>query len=375
MEEGVTWLALERRRLPVLAALTVVCCLSVPWLGGGALLRAQSQPVPSPPASTAVPAASTSPGQALGPNLNVRAWVNGKAILDQELLDDAALELLQNSRRSEPERSAKRREILSTHLKRLVETELIVQDANHKLEKNTQAIKKIKELADRQFEKRLPELRKELGSEERLKEWLAIQGLTMETFRKKQERIFLANQYLGSRIGPPMDAIGNPEITDYYYQHLNQFQTVDRVEWQDLFISVGPKHPTLEEARRFSEQIIGALRAGESFEKVLQYDEGPTKGVGLGQLRGEIRPQEVEEFIWHMKVGEVGPPVVLATGVHVFRVLKRQNAGQLPLDEKVQAQIKRKLKEEVWDRERKSIIRELSAPDKAVIVYERSAMP
>jgi hypothetical protein len=320
-----------------------------------------------------VQAGAPSPLAHLPPNLNVRAWINGKPILDQELLDNAALELLQNNMRVEPERSVKRREILRAHLQRMVETELVLQDAYHKLDKNTQAIKKLKEAADHQFEKRLPDLRKKLGSEERLQEWLRLQGLTLDSFRKQQEREFLVNQYLGSRIGPLMDAIGNPEITEYYYQHLNQFQTVDRVEWQDLFIAVGPSHPTQQDARRFAEQLVARLRAGESFTNLLAFDEGATKGMGFGQLRGEIRPQEVEEYIWNMSEGEVGPPLVLATGVHVFRLVKRQVAGQLPLDEKVQAQIKRKLKEEVWEREKKRIIRELSA--KAIIVYEHTAMP
>jgi hypothetical protein len=309
--------------------------------------------------------------------LSVRAWVNGKPILDQELLDDAALELLQyTSKLSEPERSARRKEILKNHLQHLIETELIVQDANRKLKDNTQALKKIKEMAERAFDKDVIKLRHNLGSEEKLKAWLAFQGMTMESFRKKKERMFMAGMYLGSRIGPIKDALGHPEIVEFYEQHMNEFQTVDRVEWQDLFLAVGPRHPTLQDARRFGEQLVAQLRAGEDFANLLHYDEGiaaTNKGMGIGQTRGEIRPPEVEAYIWNMKDGEVGPPVILATGVHIFRLVKRQYAGQLPCDEKVQAQILKKLGDEVWQREQKRIVRELTA--RATIVVERRPLP
>ena len=74
-----------------------------------------------------------------------------------------------------------------------------------------------------------------------------------------------------------------------------------------------------------------------------------------------------------MRDGDVGPILDISTGVHVFRLVKRTYAGQMPFDEKVQAQIKNKLKREVWERERERIIRELTA--KAVIQIETHEFP
>src|SRR5262249_984661 len=155
---------------------------------------------------------------------------------------------------------------------RMIETELIVQDAYHKLDKNTQALKKLKEMSDRKFDKELLEFRKKLGSDEKVQDWLRLQGLTLETFRKKQERLYVGNTYRSSRIGPFLEKIGHPEVEEYYLQPPNEFQTADRVEWQDLFLAVGPRHPTLQDARRFAEQLLARLRAGENFTSLLEYD-------------------------------------------------------------------------------------------------------
>lgn len=310
------------------------------------------------------------------PEVSIRAWVNGKPIFDQDLLNDAALELLQADHLPEPQRSAQRREILKRHLQQLIDRELILQDARRKLKNNRPVQEKLQELAEKEFEKMLPRLKRHLGGEERFQEWLRLQGLTLETFRKKHEEQFLINQYLLSRTGPLEEAIGQPEIREYYDQHLNEFQTVDRVQWQDLFIAVGPKHPTLADAHRFAEYLISLLRQGEDFANLLPYDDGPCRanhGFGIGERRGEIRPPEVEAYIWSMRDGEVGPPLDLPTGVHVFRLVKRYYAGQLPFDEKVQSQIRDKLRLEVRERERQRILRELAA--QAVIHVESRPLP
>jgi parvulin-like peptidyl-prolyl isomerase len=69
--------------------------------------------------------------------------------------------------------------------------------------------------------------------------------------------------------------------------------------------------------------------------------------------------------LFRLRDGEVGPLVELETGFHVVRLVKRQHAGVLPFDSKVQTQIRDKLKGEIFQLEMKRIVRELKR--KAVI--------
>jgi parvulin-like peptidyl-prolyl isomerase len=147
---------------------------------------------------------------------------------------------------------------------------------------------------------------------------------------------------------------------------------VDRVKWQNVFVAVGPKHPTPADARRFAEELIAKCRTHDDFAKLVEYDDGDSKfrgGEGFGQRKGEIKPAELESYLFKMKDGQIGPPVELATGVHIFRLLKREHAGQVPLDEKTQKSIRKKLEGQIADREYKRVVRELRS--RAVVRIER----
>ncbi|HZZ78196.1 MAG TPA: peptidylprolyl isomerase, partial [Gemmataceae bacterium] len=92
-------------------------------------------------------------------------------------------------------------------------------------------------------------------------------------------------------------------------------------------------------------------------------------GDGLGNLRGQIQPREVEEALFKLREGEIGPVIPIGTGVHLIRCVKREYAGQKPLDVEVQKAIRKKLEMERWDRERRRIVRELRA--RAIIRLEQ----
>src|SRR5205807_262759 len=134
--------------------------------------------------------------------------------------------------------------------------------------------------------------------------------------------------------------------------------------------------PTLADARQFAEQVVARWRGGEELEQLLALDDGTAranKGEGIGETREDIRPRELEPLLFAMKDGEFGPLVEMPTGVHIFRLVKRENAGVMAFDDKVQRMIENKLKNEVFDRERRHLVRELRERyrDAIVIVEQR----
>jgi parvulin-like peptidyl-prolyl isomerase len=181
--------------------------------------------------------------------------------------------------------------------------------------------------------------------------------------RRQTERGLISSEYLRSRIRPILDSQASArEIQEYYDTHRNEFMRLDSVQWQDVFIAVAPQRPTVADARRFAESLIARCRTDQDFAKLVQYDDGDSKfrgGEGLGSRKGEIRPPEVENVLFQLKEGQIGPVIELSTGVHIVRVTKREFAGQIPLDEKTQKLIGNKIKNQVFEHEYKRIIREL----------------
>jgi len=299
----------------------------------------------------------------------VRAVVNGVAILDDELRQAAYGELQMANQLAEPERSARLKEIIRRELEKLIERELIMKEAQTIMEKKPTAWKKLQEFADKEFEKSMRAYKERLASqgvacdtEEKLKEVLMQQGLTIEGLKRQIERNFMAMEYMRHQIYPLVERIGHAEMKEYYDEHPGEFQLEDRVRWQDIFINAS-KYPNPAAARRFAEEIARAARMGDDFARLCDmYDDGDSryrKGDGYGAKRGEIRPVEAEPYLFQMHEGDLGPIIEISTGYHVFRLVERQYPGLQPFDDKTQALIKRKLSGVIMEREYKRTLNEM----------------
>ena len=303
--------------------------------------------------------------------VKIRAHVCATPILDEEVRQAILPALM---RVPSPKEQA---EIFERELQDLIDREVILQDLDaHLAAIRPQYMDKLKEAAHKEYEKRTQEimagLRKKgvnVQTEKDLKKFFASQNQSLEFFQRQTERQFMAMEYMRSRIFPRVERYVTHEyIVEYYQQHPNEFQIQDAIKWQDLFLDAG-QYQSREQARVIAEQIAQRARGGEDFANLLQFDNGPAKGVGCGQHRGEIRPVEVEPYLFQMHEGDIGPVVEVTNGFHVFRLVKRDYAGLRPLDEKTQAEIRRKLENAVFEREYKRLVAELKR--KAVIEISR----
>jgi hypothetical protein len=321
-------------------------------------------PAPPPGAPSGVTQAVARPD--LRQSLTIVAWVNGTPIFQDEVYSSLPGQLIDREAAGVPpnQRDAVLGKYIAKVLDNIIDQELLSQDAVRKLEKNQKYLVKIKEAARRETDKRLAQNleQNKLGNLDDLRQVLAMRGWSLEGVRRVLERDFLSTEYLKVRVAGYIQKVGHAELREYYEQHLNEFQRPDSVKWQNLFIAVGPKHATAADARAFAERVAAAWRGGEDLAKLLEYDDGSaraTKGEGIGHRREDIRPAELAEYLFSLKDGEFGPLLELPTGVHIFRVVKRDYAGVQPFDEQTQLAIDRRLKNEIFDNERKIVVREL----------------
>jgi parvulin-like peptidyl-prolyl isomerase len=302
----------------------------------------------------------------------IRAVVNGDAILDEEVMAAAYGNLL-NARTD-----AEREEIYKQKLTELIEREVILQDAFAKLIKGggQKFLDQLRQAASREFDKQW--LQKVMAGngykdEAEFRRFMRANGMPLDIVRRQWERNFIAMEYMRHRVEPAINRIGHLQIVEFYEKHPDQFQVDDSVQWQDLFIA-SARHPSREAARAFAESLAQRIAHGEDFYKLAkEFDNGEScfreNAEGIGRKHGEVKPPEVEPVVFRLRDGQVGPLVELPSGFHVVKVVKRQQAGRRPLDEKVQKEIRDKLRNEVFQIEMKRIVNELKR--KAIIEVAR----
>ncbi|MCI0463919.1 MAG: peptidylprolyl isomerase [Gemmataceae bacterium] len=298
----------------------------------------------------------------------IRATVNGVPILDQEVREAVRPALMETRQLPEPERRSRQSEIIQQQLEHIIDRELIIQEAFGLLKQRPQVLDKLKQSAGKEADRQLRAMKKRLAqqgievpTEAEFRAFLHSQGMSLESMRRRMEREYMAMEWMSSRIAPAFDRIGHESILEYYQQHPEEFQVPDSVKWQDIFIDAS-KFPNRTQARQLADQLARQGRAGEDFRQlVMQHDDGDSSyrnGEGYGQRRGEIKPPQAEPMLFRMPEGEIDI-LELANGYHVIRLVKRDYAGQVPLDDKTQATIRNKLKAQVWEREYKRIVSNL----------------
>jgi parvulin-like peptidyl-prolyl isomerase len=308
----------------------------------------------------------------------IRATVNDQAILDEEVRAAAYGELLRATALPEPERSRRTAEIYNDALNRIIEREVVLQKAFELLKKNGERfLKKLQEAAHEGFDKQvLAQVKKSnnFKTDAEVERYFAEQGVQLSSVRRSWERNFMEFEYLRNQVFPLLETrVNHQMIVDYYEKHPEEFAVTDNVKWQDLFVATA-KHGSRDEARAFAASLVAQARKGADFVKLVkEHDDGDSTlrdGDGVGSKRGEIKPAEAEALLFRLADGQVGDPIEMPSGFHIVRLVHRQKAGQLPFDEKVQKQIRDKLRNEFFQTEIKKIVRELRR--KAVIVIARN---
>jgi hypothetical protein len=317
------------------------------------------------------------------PVATIRAVVNAAAILDEEVRSSAYGDLMRANYLPEPERTRRTAEVYNVALNRIIEREIVLQDAFKRLHERggkdgDRFVRKLTDAAHEEFDKQVIKGVKKANhfkTDQEVERYFADMGMSVKSIRRQWERNFMEFEYLRNRIFPLLETrVNHQMIVDYYDKHPEEFTVNDSVKWQDLFVAVA-KHGTRAETRTFAESLADQARRGADFATLVKdNDDGDSSlrdGDGVGTKRGEIRPTEAEAALLKMTDGQVGALIELPTGFHVIKLVHRQVAGLLPFDQKVQKEIRDKLRGKVFEEEKKKIVDELTR--QATVVISRRA--
>jgi parvulin-like peptidyl-prolyl isomerase len=312
------------------------------------------------------------PGSREGRTARIRATVNGEAILDEEVYAAAFQQLV--GVKSEKEKQ----EILDAKLQEIIDREVILQDASAKLggRKEGQIIRELRNYASKEFERQwLHRMMRQwkIDDLDQFDKFMRDNGMPLEAMRRQWERNFISMEYVRSRIEPTLNKIGHLEVAEYYEKHPKEFRIEDSLIWQDLFVAKA-RHASPEAARQFADVLLTRIRKGEDFYRLSrQFDNGDSclreNAEGIGRKRGEIKPVEAEGVLWAMKPGQAAL-IELPHGYHIVKLKERQYAGPKPFDDKVQKEIKDKLKNQIFMTEMKRMVNELKRKAQIIIANE-----
>jgi len=244
----------------------------------------------------------------------VEKWVNP---LKEEIVTDDRLE-----------KREKMQVLCRQVLEKLIEEKLIDQEVKKS------GIK----VSSKEIEAVLEEVkRRSAGTQEDLEKALALEGLTLETYKKQIEKS-LQRQKLITWAVKVESKVTENELMDFYQKNIGRYRTNETYRPGHILF-VTPKGATPEEIREIRKKcqnVLEKIKGGEDFgEMALLYSEdASSKNKGeLGYFRkGELLPAFEREAL-RLKVGEMSGIIRTEFGFHIIKLLDRKGADPLPFEE------------------------------------------
>lgn len=124
--------------------------------------------------------------------------------------------------------------------------------------------------------------------------------------------------------------LGEAELKQYYGQHLAEYRVEDRVKVAHILFKTTGKNPaevaTIEKTAR---EVLGQVKSGGDFAGLAKkYSEDGSAAAG-GEIGWIVRGQTVKEFevaAFSMKPGQVSDLIKTIYGIHILKLIDKQNA-------------------------------------------------
>jgi peptidyl-prolyl cis-trans isomerase SurA len=284
----------------------------------------------------------------------IAAVVGDNIILASEVEEKAAPLLAEANRIPDPtKRSARATELRHEVLDRLIDDELILQQA---------ADLKLT-ISPEQVDQSIEEIKRQNNiSDEQLREALRGQGMTMATYRADLKKQLLRYRVLNISVGSRV-TITDEEVKTYYDRHMKTGGNI-QVRASHIFVAIpdGADTATVKEKQAHAQKLLERAQGGEDFAKLAKQfsDDAATRAEGgdLGTFGKDMLPKAIEELVFSMKVGDVRGPVRADRGFHIIKLVERKEKGAKPLSE-VQDDIRIQLRQKEMEKQTKTYLAEL----------------
>jgi parvulin-like peptidyl-prolyl isomerase len=231
-----------------------------------------------------------------------------------------------------------------------IQTKIVFQDFQRTVSKEN--LPNIQEAINRRFDEvELPHLlkRENVPGRQELEWKLRSQGSSLD----RERRIFMeravAGQWRQEQVKVDRMEVTHEEMLAWYNAHLADFEKPARARWEELMVSFS-KYRTKEDAYAALAHMGNQVLAGVPLAEIAKArSDGPTSPQG-GQRDWTNKGSLIEEldralFDPQLAVGRLTPIVEGKTGLHIVRVVQRQDATRTPFAT-AQPEIQEKIRKE-----------------------------
>ncbi len=192
-----------------------------------------------------------------------------------------------------------------------------------------------------QFDEILTKLKSDnkIETEEQFQAALKQEGMTLADLRQTIERNMIIQRVEQAEVFGHL-GVSDAEARKYYDEHRAEFTSVPTVTLREILVKVPGDGKNInvgadEEARQKAESIRERAVKGESFEKLAELSDAPSKANGglIGPVnRADLDPN-FAKMLAGMKVGEVSPVLRTATGYDIVKLESASETKVLPFEE------------------------------------------
>jgi peptidyl-prolyl cis-trans isomerase SurA len=198
-------------------------------------------------------------------------------------------------------------------------------------------------VADEEVESQIRQIKQRRSlSDEELKAALALEGLTLEEYRKQIklqiQRTKLVNREVRSKV-----VISQEEIKNYYEKNKSKYGGGTQYYLWNLFIKVPPNAPAEDRkaAQALLQEALAEVKQGQPFETLVRRNPGGVRGLQgseLGLFRLEEMTPQLRDVVRGLKAGQVSPIVESDFGYQILYVQEINESAGKPMAQ-VEAEI------------------------------------
>ncbi len=323
-------------------------------------------PQASPWSPPAAPAALAPRGE-LQPCGRIIARVGSDAILESDVIGAVNEFLETNKNRIPPEQVDEYREaLLRQRVKGVIETKLIYQDAKRTIP--SERLPEIeKKLANEFDEHQLEKLMKKSGATtaHEFDQKLRSLGTSLDRERRAFVERSLAQGWVAQQVKHDEGIIDDQMVVVYYQEHLAEFTTPARAQWEELMVRFSnPKYPTkvaaFDAIARMGNQVLHGAPLAE-VAKANSDGATASKGGQCGwNTKGALACAALDAALFTLPIGQLSPIIEGPTGYHIIRVTKREDVVVRPYVD-AQVDIKKKIVQERSEKQFQDYMAKLEA--------------
>ncbi|NQT95410.1 MAG: SurA N-terminal domain-containing protein [Candidatus Omnitrophica bacterium] len=253
------------------------------------------------------------------------AVVNDEVITQSEL-EESMLPFVADYRvrYGEEELGDKIDEARADALNRLIEEKLLLEESK----------KREVDVTEKEIDERIERVKKKFKDEDEFYQVIRASGMSIAKLREKYKGQIMMRKLVNALINARVQ-ISPTQIAAFYYGNRELFSTPKMVSFKVLLLKPTDER-NLVETESLSLQVLDRLRAGESFDALVeQYSQGPNidKGGDMDYMPEDGIIEEIKEVLSKLEVGETSGLIKTSAGFNIIRLTDRKEAGTKTLEE------------------------------------------